>query len=211
MKISSNHTAKIVLVGDCGVGKTSFIKRLQTEKFEEKYFPTTVPQVSQLSFHTANEMISFDIWDTSGQERLGGLKEEYYHEINGAIIMFDVTSAATYKSVSKWYEDLTKICPEIPIILVGNKIESRDRVVPGRRVTFHKKHNMFYLEISSKSNYYLELPFLALARSILKDRNLRFISHRTYELPPESIQEKECELEFEDRCENPENDNYFFE
>ena len=211
MKISSNHTAKIVLVGDCGVGKTSYIQSLQTEKFEEKYFPTTVPQVSQLVFHTANEIISFDIWDTSGKERFGGLKEEYYHEINGAIIMFDVTSPATYKNVSTWYEDLTQICPEIPILLVGNKIDSHDRVVPGRRVTFHKKHNMFYLEISSKSNYYLELPFLALARSILKDRNLRFISNRTVNLPPKSTQENECKFLFEGIGELPENDNYFFE
>lgn len=210
MKISSNHTAKIVLVGDCGVGKTSYIQSLQTEKFEEKYFPTTVPQVSQLAFHTVDEMILFDIWDTPGQKRFGGLKEECYQEINGAIIMFDVTSPETYRNVSKWYEDLTQICPEIPIMLVGNKIDAHDRVIPGRRVTFHKKHNMYYLEISSKSNYYLELPFLALARSILKDRQLRFISHRTNNLPPESIQEYNCEL-FEDILISPENDNYLFE
>lgn len=39
-----------------------------------------------------------------------------------AIIMFDVTSRITYKNVPKWYKDLTRICENIPIVLVGNKV-----------------------------------------------------------------------------------------
>lgn len=41
-----------------------------------------------------------------------------------AIIMFDVCSRITYKNVPKWYKDLTRICENIPIVLVGNKVIS---------------------------------------------------------------------------------------
>ena len=41
---------------------------------------------------------------------------------NCAIIMFDVTSRITYKNVPKWHKDLTRICENIPIVLVGNKV-----------------------------------------------------------------------------------------
>lgn len=41
---------------------------------------------------------------------------------NAAIIMFDVTSRITYKNVPKWYKDLTRICENVPIVLVGNKV-----------------------------------------------------------------------------------------
>jgi GTP-binding nuclear protein Ran len=36
--------------------------------------------------------------------------------------MFDVCSRVTYKNVPKWYKDLTRICENIPIVLVGNKV-----------------------------------------------------------------------------------------
>ena len=36
--------------------------------------------------------------------------------------MFDVTSRITYKNVPKWYKDLTRLCENIPIVLVGNKV-----------------------------------------------------------------------------------------
>ena len=62
------------------------------------------------------------MWDTAGQEKLGGLREGYYIGAHAAIIMFDVTSRITYKNVPKWYKDLTRICENIPIVLVGNKV-----------------------------------------------------------------------------------------
>ncbi len=51
--------------------------------------------------------IQFDVWDTAGQEKFGGLRDGYY--INGqcGIIMFDVTSRITYKNVPNWHRTYT--------------------------------------------------------------------------------------------------------
>jgi GTP-binding nuclear protein Ran len=51
--------------------------------------------------------IQFDVWDTAGQEKFGGLRDGYY--INGqcGIIMFDVTSRITYKNVPNWHRTLS--------------------------------------------------------------------------------------------------------
>jgi GTP-binding nuclear protein Ran len=51
--------------------------------------------------------IQFDVWDTAGQEKFGGLRDGYY--INGqcGIIMFDVTSRITYKNVPNWHRKST--------------------------------------------------------------------------------------------------------
>ena len=40
--------------------------------------------------------------------------------------MFDLMGRETLKSVPKWERDLWKICPDIPIILVGNKCDGED-------------------------------------------------------------------------------------
>jgi GTP-binding nuclear protein Ran len=52
--------------------------------------------------------IQFDVWDTAGQEKFGGLRDGYY--INGqcGIIMFDVTSRITYKNVPNWHRRSTR-------------------------------------------------------------------------------------------------------
>ena len=208
------HTAKLVLVGDGGVGKTTFVKRHQNGEFERKYVPTLGVQVSQLTFQTSAGLLCFNVWDTAGQERFGGLREGYYLEANCAIVMFDVTSPATYRNVPTWHRDLIRVCPNIPIVLVGNKIDVRDRKVPAKRVSFHKKNNMRYFEVSAKSNYHFEMPFLSLARQLLNDPNLVFttapvLQPPEVELDPERMVQLEKELAEAENVGLPEDDTEF--
>ncbi|RLN86733.1 hypothetical protein BBJ28_00012238, partial [Nothophytophthora sp. Chile5] len=106
---------KLILVGDGGVGKTTFVKRHLTGEFEKKYVDwyadhacrillycitaTLGVEVHPLTFHTNFGPIRFNCWDTAGQEKFGGLRDGYYIQGQCAIIMFDVTSRITYKNV----------------------------------------------------------------------------------------------------------------
>ena len=85
---------------------------------------------------------------------------------HAAIIMFDVTSRVTYKNVPNWHRDLVRICENIPIVLCGNKVDIKDRKVRPKQITFHRKKNLQYYDISAKSNYNFEKPFLWLARKL---------------------------------------------
>ncbi|XP_062229136.1 GTP-binding nuclear protein Ran-3 [Phragmites australis] len=166
---------KLVLVGDGGTGKTTFVKRHVTGEFEKRYEPTIGVEVRPLDFHTSRGKIRFSCWDTAGQEKFGGLRDGYY--INGqcAIIMFDVTSRLTYKNVPTWHRDICRVCENIPIVLCGNKVDVKNRQVKAKMVTFHRKKSLQYYEISAKSNYNFEKPFLYLARKLTGDMNLRFV------------------------------------
>ncbi|GFS37447.1 RAN GTPase 3 [Actinidia rufa] len=79
-----------------------------------------------------------------------------------AIIMFDVTARLTYKNVTTWHRDLVK----------------------AKQVTFHRKKNLQYYEISAKSNYNFEKSFLYLARKLAGDPNLHFVKSPAL-APPE--------------------------
>jgi hypothetical protein len=59
---------KLILVGDGGVGKTTFVKRHLTGEFEKKYVATLGVEVHPLLFHTNRGPIKFNVWDTAGQE-----------------------------------------------------------------------------------------------------------------------------------------------
>ena len=117
----------------------------------------------------------FNVWDTAGQEKFGGLRDGYYIQGQCAIIMFDVTSRTTYKNVPTWHRDITRVCEDIPIVLCGNKVDVRNRQVRAKTITFHRKKNLQYYELSAKSNYNFEKPFLYLARKLAGDPNLQFV------------------------------------
>ena len=134
-------TFKLVLVGDGGTGKTTFVKRHLTGEFEKKYVATLGVEVHPLVFHTNRGPIRFNVWDTAGQEKFGGLRDGYYIQGQCAIIMFDVTSRVTYKNVPNWHRDLVCVCENIPIVLTGNKIEIKDRKVKAKSIVFHRKMN----------------------------------------------------------------------
>jgi len=76
--------------------------------------------------------------------------------------------------VPNWYRDLDRVCDKIPIVLTGNKIEIKDRKVKAKQITFHRKKNLQYFDISAKSNYNFEKPFLWIARKLTGDERLRY-------------------------------------
>jgi GTP-binding nuclear protein Ran len=166
---------KLVLIGDGGVGKTTFVKRHLTGEYEKRYIATVGVEVHPLTFFTSRGPICFNVWDTAGQEKLSGLRDGYYIGGQCGIIMFDVTSRITYKNVPKWHRDLVRVCENIPIVLVGNKVDVKDRKVKAKQITFHRRHNLQYYDVSAKSNYQFEKPFLWLARRLSGDPNLVFV------------------------------------
>jgi len=193
-------TFKLVLVGDGGTGKTTFVKRHLTGEFEKKYIATLGVEVHPLGFQTNYGEIKFDVWDTAGQEKFGGLRDGYY--INGqcGIIMFDVTSRITYKNVPNWHRDLVRVCENVPIVLCGNKVDVKERKVKAKTITFHRKKNLQYYDISAKSNYNFEKPFLWLARKLVGNTALEFVAEVALKpaevhIEPERLAEMTREIE----------------
>ena len=68
--------------------------------------------------------------------------------------------------------DLVRVCENIPIVLCGNKVDVKDRKVKAKTITFHRKKNLQYYDISAKSNYNFEKPFLWLARKLVGNASL---------------------------------------
>lgn len=165
---------KLVLVGDGGVGKTTFVKRHSTGEFLRKYIPTLGVEVLPLTFHTNYGKIVFNVWDTAGQEKFGGLRDGYYIKGDCAILMFDVTSRITYKNIAQWHRDISRVLENVPMVLVGNKVDVKDRLVKARQIQFHRKKNLQYYDVSARSNYNFEKPFLWLARRLTNRGDLIF-------------------------------------
>ena len=125
--------------------------------------------------------------------------------------MFDVTSRVTYKNVPNWHRDLVRVCENIPIVLTGNKVDIKDRKVKAKSIVFHRKKNLQYYDISAKSNYNFEKPFLWLARKLIGDPNLEFVAMPAMAPPevqmdPQWVEKVEKEYEEAQNTALPEDD-----
>merc|ERR1712100_808877 len=94
------------------------------------------------------------------------------------------TSRVSYKNVPIWHGDLTRVCDDIPIVLCGNKVDVKDRKVAPKQISFQrKKANIQYYDISAKSNYNFEKPFLWITKKLTGDSNVQFTAQPALRLP----------------------------
>ena len=97
---------KIVLLGDFGVGKTSFGLRLSEDRFEETTIATlgvahfTCKVAGLTPFSAATKL---EVWDTAGQDRYRSLDSLrlYLRRALGAIVVVDVTSAGSLEAAKR--------------------------------------------------------------------------------------------------------------
>jgi Rab-like protein 2 len=68
-----------------------------------------------------------DIWDTAGQESFSELHPSYYFGAHGAILVFDATRKVTYQNLKGWYKEMRHHCPNVPCIVIANKIDIDER------------------------------------------------------------------------------------
>ncbi|KAA0192739.1 GTP-binding nuclear protein [Fasciolopsis buskii] len=83
------------------------------------------------------------------------------------------------------------------VVLCGNKVDIQDRKVKAKSITFHRKKNLQYYDISAKSNYNFEKPFLWLARKLVGDPNLEFVEMPAMQ-PPELTMEANLAKQYEE-------------
>lgn len=53
------------------------------------------------------------------------------------------------------------------VLFCVGQVEIKDRKVKAKQITFHRKKNLQYYDISAKSNYNFEKPFLWLAKKLV--------------------------------------------
>lgn len=117
--------AKIVVMGNTGVGKTSLLYRYT----QNKYDPRTMTSTTGAFFVTKKvamdgRKVRLQLWDTAGQERFRSMAPMYYRGANAALLLYDITSAATFDDIKGWLEELKKNCSsELIIYIVGSKAD----------------------------------------------------------------------------------------
>src|SRR5438309_1672069 len=120
---------KIVILGDANCGKSSLINMFINKKFKFSYDLTIGVDFGCIDLIINDDKIRLQIWDTAGHERFRSITKSYYKSASGIILCYDVSSEDSFKNLERWLKDINECCEgDVPIILVGNKIDLKKTI-----------------------------------------------------------------------------------
>ena len=164
---SQGYLFKVIVVGEGGVGKTTFINRYATQKFIESTKITIGAGFYSLDKRVNGDFVKLQVWDFGGEKRFRFILPSYCKGTSGVIFAFDLTRPSTFWNLEDWF-DLVKKHTNNPIILViGTKVDEVERFGPravndGQIAEFLKKHNLsaeLFFKTSSKTGQNVKEAF----------------------------------------------------
>mmetsp|Transcript_25317 Transcript_25317/g.68784 ORF Transcript_25317/g.68784 Transcript_25317/m.68784 type:complete len:197 (+) Transcript_25317:108-698(+) len=169
MDLQQYQSAKLVLLGDMGAGKSSLVLRYVKGTYFDDLAATVGAAFLTKVIHELG--IKFEIWDTAGQERYHSLAPMYYRGAKAAIIVYDITSPESFARAKGWVRELQRQGnPDMIMALAGNKadLEEHRAVSPDEAQAYAAENGIYFVETSAKTAANVSELFLDLARKIPK-------------------------------------------
>ncbi|XP_033508224.1 ras-related protein Rab7-like isoform X2 [Nicotiana tomentosiformis] len=172
---------KVIVLGDCGVGKTSLVNQYVFKKFRQQYKATIGADFATKELEIDERVATLQIWDTAGQERFHSLGVAFYRGADCCILVYDVNVPKSFETLQHWHEEFIKQAdltePEkFPFVLIGNKVDleggSIETVSEKKAKEWcDSRGNIHYFMTSAKEDYNVDAAFLCAAQLALANED----------------------------------------
>lgn len=176
-------TYKIVLLGRGQTGKTTFVRRLLTGEYSGSYIATLGVEVHPYRFYvkgkdSVSKPICFNVWDTAGQEKFGGLRDGYYIQADAAVVFLDTQGSLDKRSdqLTTHVRELVRVTGNIPVFVVSSLPPNKEEekvTTPRTQPSTNMVNIVGHAFVSSRCCSNLTTPFLELTKVLLLNSNLR--------------------------------------
>ena len=151
----TNKEIKVAFLGVSGVGKTNLINRYVKGSYNE-YENTTITStyMSKTIIYGGKDYI-FNIWDTSGSEKLRSLTKLFVKDAKIIVLVYDITFKESFLELQFWLDFiLENVSQKILLVLVGNKKDLNNNIKIKESVgeNFAKVIKASFAQVSAKNN-----------------------------------------------------------
>ena len=173
--------AKVCLLGEPNVGKTSLIRRYVQDEFDDHYLVTVGTKVSkkeiQVPVPAKDLLVDVDmmVWDIMGQREFRDLLAETYFEgAQGILAVADVTRQSTFSALYGWIDSVDRVVSQVPVLIALNKADLAKTAYFGEAAAEYlaEAFGGEYLITSAKTGANVEKAFGRLAAMVV-ERQLR--------------------------------------
>lgn len=116
-------SAKVMLLGDIGVGKSSLARRLVFDRFETDYKTTIGVDVMTCDVLTHEGPLRLILWDTDGDFGMSIFETVYIRGASAAVVVADVSRPGTLVKAAHLARGLAERLPGREVRSVLNKID----------------------------------------------------------------------------------------
>lgn len=169
--------ARVIIIGDSGVGKSAIMGRHCDNIFNPNYISTIGVDFRYNTIEIDGKKVKLQIWDTAGQEKFHVITAAYYRNTDIAILTYDVTNKKSFEHVPVWINECAKYAKEsLRKILIGNKSDCADRVVTYEQgLKLAEDNGILFAETSAKKGVGIDEAFKLISKDYLffssKDNN----------------------------------------
>ena len=153
-----------------GLGKTSLLRRYVDGIFDESSIMTIGVDFYTKKITFDNSQCNLQLWDLGGQERFRHLLDNFVMGARGALLLFDLTRIPIIKDILEWVNIARLHDINLPIILVGAKLDLDDLIAVDDDSAINLKNtfNMIdYIKTSAKTGYNVEKVFEIISKQLI--------------------------------------------
>lgn len=160
------HEAKLLIVGEGGVGKTSLAKKMMDSKavIADEHNSTEGIDIRRWEVDHKNNNLNINIWDFGGQEIYHSTHQFFLTKRSVYVFLWEAKRDEHSLNFDYWLNVINLLAGDAPVLVVQNKIEDRIKPLEQRTIIQNFKNVKQFFDISTKENRNIE----ALKDEILK-------------------------------------------
>ncbi|EAR92368.2 Ras family small GTPase (macronuclear) [Tetrahymena thermophila SB210] len=183
---------KILMIGNSAVGNTCLLVRYCNSEFPNSSIITLGIDLKIKKLEINKKKLNLHILDTASQDKFRTITPNYFKAAHGILVAYSVEDQESFEKVGSWIQCIKENFDNanISILLVGNKSDSKQRVVSleqGEKLA--EQYNIPFQETSALNNINVSESFYQLAKMCLDQYEIKSSTRSPQSIVPKKKQE----------------------